>query len=251
MTESTSLGATDGTSVTLSTGHEVTLPLRTEATATGAMFSADRDAVRELLPDGLTPIQVARGRAAATFLCVEYHRIGRDGTFEPYNEFGVLFPAVDSSRSIPYVSVLRHGLGGYVWYLPVTNEPGKALGVEVWGYPKVVSEITHEDLGSARRTAVSVDGEKVIDLTIRRPPSVGWTAGGPTYTIKDETMLSARLEFSGDVGAWPCSGAVSCTLGEHPRAERLRDLDLGERALARVAADGECTIHAGHPLASE
>lgn len=241
-------GAESEGEVTLSTGETVELPLVTEATMTGAMFAAPRDRVAEMLPDGLTPIRATRSSAAVTFLCVDYSRIGRRGEIVPYNEFGVIFPAVHEGTTTPYLSLLDAGTGGYVWYLPVTSEPAKALGVEIWGYPKVVSDITHEDDGSKRRTTVTVDGSHLMTLTVKKPPTFGQESEAAAYTTKDGTLLCEQTELRGEVGMWPYSKRVSYTFGDHPRAEALADLGLGDRALARFAADVEFVIHEGEPV---
>jgi hypothetical protein len=245
----TAVGGTNGQSEVLSTGHRVELPLSTHATMTGAVLSASPVAVRELLPAGLAPIRATRNRAAVTLLCVDYDRIGRDSGITPYDEFGILIPAVhDNSRTLPYVSVLTRGVSGYVWHLPVTSEPAKALGVDIWGYPKEVADITHEDDGSTRRTAVHIDGQQLIDVTVDRPPMFSQTDSGQSYTIKDGSILREELELDGEIGVWPYSSNISYTLGDHPRAERLKELDLSERALMRFAADTEFVVQEGEQV---
>lgn len=147
-----SVGGTTNGSTTLMTGETVELPLSTDAAITGVVFGASRQGVQKLLPEGLTPIRVAPGRAAVTFLCVDYHRIGA-GEFAPYNEFGILLPAVYGSKSaVPLLSAFTRGVGGYVWYLPVTTESARALGVDIWGYPKEVGDITFDDDGTRRKS---------------------------------------------------------------------------------------------------
>lgn len=242
----TALGGTNGESERLSTGHTVDLPLSTQATMTGAVLSASLEAVRGLLPAGLAPIQATPNRAAVTFLCVDYDRIGRDSGIEPYNEFGVMIPAVhDDTRTLPYVSVFTRGVAGYVWHLPVTSQPAKALGVDIWGYPKAVADITHNDDGSTRRTSVRIDGEELIDIAVDRPPMFAQSDSGASYTIKDGVILREQTELDGEIGFWPYSSKVSYTLGDHPRAQRLKELDLSDRALMRFAADTEFVIHQG------
>lgn len=243
------MGGRDGESTTLSTGETIDLPVSTEATITGAAFSASHRRVRELLPDGLSAVRVSPRRAAVTFLCVDYHRIGRRGAIEPYNEFGILVPTVPASVTpLPHRSMFTGGVGGYVWYLPVTTESAKALGVDIWGYPKEVGEITHEDDGSRRRTEVTVDGDRLVTIEIDRPPAFGRSVASTSYTVKDGVLLGERLELAGDLGAWPFSTAVRYTLGDHPRADRLREIGLGRRALVRFAGTVEFTIHAGEPV---
>lgn len=245
----TAVGGTNGRSEVLSTGHQVELPLSTHATMTGVVLSASPGAVRELLPTGLTPVRATRNRAAVTLLCVDYDRIGSDSGITPYNEFGILIPAThDNSRTLPYVSVLTRGVSGYVWSLPVTSEPAKALGVDIWGYPKEVADITHEDDGSTRRTSVHIDDQHLIDVTVDRPPMVSLSLSSVSYTSKDGSVLCEELELNGEIGVWPYSSNISYTLGDHPRAQRLKELDLSDRALMRFAADTEFVIHEGERI---
>jgi hypothetical protein len=240
-------GPRDGETVTLSTGHTVDLPLSTEATITGAVFSADREGVVDLLPAGLVPVRTAPDRAAVAFLCVEYHRVGR-GEIKPYDEFGVLLPTVpEGTGVVPDPRALLSGIGGYVWYLPVTSEPARALGVEPWGYPKVVAGITHEDRGRKRRTTVDVDGERLITIKIDRPPTLSLSESVASYTVREGLVLRESLGFSGSLGIRPFGGA-RFSLGTHPRAGRLRQLRIGGRALACVGGEGKFVIHAGRPL---
>lgn len=220
-------GGTNGTARTLSTGHRVELPLVTEATITGAVVSADRDAVRELLSDPLRPIRTAAGRAGVTLLCVEYHRIGRGSGIDRYNEFGIVVPAVPGSRSpFPSVSALTRGAGGYVWYLPVTTEPARALGVDIWGYPKEIAAIRHEDRGGRRRTSVSVDGRRVIDVTRRK-----------TGPCSGSGRNSTGSSGSGRTAAVSRTNSV-----DHPRARRLRSLGFGGTC-ARTLRRGDGVRH--------
>ncbi|MDS0297909.1 acetoacetate decarboxylase family protein [Halogeometricum sp. S1BR25-6] len=237
--------------IPLSTGETVTLPLSTEATMLGAAFAVPRRQVAALLPDELRPMRVtARGKSAVTFLSVEYHRIG-DGQIDPYDEFAVVLPAVhESTTTVPYLSALTRP-SGYIWYLPVTTEPAKALGVDVWGFPKVVADITHADDGARRRTTVTVDGDRFITFETRRPPSMATRKNGHVYAVKDDELRRVPTEVVGEIGAWPFSDEVSVTFGEAHRAEPLRELDIGDRALARVSVEGEAWFYPGEPPFAE
>lgn len=239
--------AAEGSTLTLSTGQSVSLPLSTDATIVGATVSADLSAVHELLPAGLAPLRVTPTRAAVTFLCVEYRRIG-DGGIDPYGEFGILVPATPGEGTQPLSAPLTSEVGAYVWTLPVTTEPARALGVEGWNYPKSVAEIEFEDDGRRRRTHVSVDGEPVCSVAIQRPRTVPGSVLTRSYTVADGTILREPLELTGELGAAPLSDRIEVTLGTHEWADDLRALDLGSRALLRVGFDGEFVIHPGEPV---
>lgn len=223
-------GSANGGAIALSTGQTVAVPLETEATMAGAVLPASHARVRKLLPPGLAPIRVVPGRAAVAFLCVEYRRIG-DGAIEPYDEFGVVVPArgptARPGRGVRgLLSEFFGGIGGYVRYLPVTTDAGRALGVEGWGYPKEVARISFEDVGSRRRTTVAVGDDRLLTLRIDRP----------------------RPAFDGEIGVRPLDGRTSCSLGDHPRARRLRALELGRRALVVFHATGEFVVGPGRAV---
>lgn len=236
-------------SVTLSTGETVALPLRTEATVVGAAFGASRARAKELLPDGLSPLPTRPGRTAVTFLCAEYREVG-GGAVDPYGEFGVVVPVAPGlGRSPSLGAAPARGVGGYVWYLPVTTDAGRALGEEIWGYPKVVADVQFEDAGSWRRTVVTVDGDPLIGIDVRRPPAVPLSGRAYGYTERAGSLLREPIDLSGELGAWPFSAAARYELGTHPRAGALRRLDLGDRCWLRFSADGEFVIGEGVPVA--
>ncbi|UPM44007.1 acetoacetate decarboxylase family protein [Halocatena salina] len=235
--------------VTLSTGQTVSLPLSTTATMTSVVVPAALDGVRPLLPTELSPIRIGPTTATVAFLSVEYHSVD-GGTIEPYNEFGVLVPAFRDASNSGFRGRLPSGIGGYVWYLPVTTEPARALGEEIWGYPKVTGEIEITDTGGYRHTTVSVDGEHLLTIEIDRPSSlpVEPSVRAESYTVQDGTVLREPLSFSGQFGIWPLSTRLSHTLGTHPRADVLRELSLGNRALVRCHGTGTFEIHPGTPI---
>ncbi|QLH79895.1 acetoacetate decarboxylase family protein [Halosimplex rubrum] len=238
---------------TLSTGHEVAVPLETEAEATAVAVAADAGAAGEWLPEGLTPVRLSPGRTAVTFLSVDYRRIG-DDAMAPYEEFGVLLAATPADGPVPELGAVRDGLGGYVAALPVTTEPARALGVEIWGYPKSVADIGITDRGDRRRTAVGDERGHVLTLDAPWNPRFRTTVETASYTGGDgtesgperpETAVRRQpLELSGRFGARPFGGRYS--LGTHPLAERLRGLGLG-RSLGAVAFDGRFVIAEGRP----
>ncbi len=240
---------TDGEPITLSTGHSVRLPVDLEATMVGATFAAPRDAVADLLPTGLRPIRAtARGAAAVTLLSVEYHAVGVPD-MDPHDEFAVILLAHhDDPAGVPYVSPILEATNGYVWYMPATTEPSRAFGDEVWGFPKVVGDVDHTDRGDVRETTVTVDGERFVTFAVDRPPAVSTDDEGLSYTIRDDRLHRVQSDIDAAIGAWPFSSGVSVSFGKHPKADPLRSLDFGGRALARVSLDGTVSFRRAIPV---
>ena len=237
----------DSDRVRLSTGHEVTLPLVTEATIAGAVLPARYDVAESLLPDGLTPVQVTARQAAVVLLCVEYHRIG-DDAMAPYDEFAVLIGATAEGWQPPLVPLLTRDVGGYIWSLPVTTEPARALGDEIWGYPKTVADISHRDNTTRRETTVVEDGNRVATVSIDWPRACERQEQIESYAVREGRLERTPVEFQGKLGAAPLSGRVHVDLGDHERADTLRALNLGSRSVLRFSLDGQIAYGTGRPV---
>ncbi|EMA25851.1 acetoacetate decarboxylase family protein [Haloarcula amylolytica] len=238
---------TDGDRVRLSTGHEVTLPLVTEATVAGAVLSARYEVAESLLPDGLTPVRATARRAAVVLLCVEYHRIG-DDAMAPYDEFAAMIPATTVGWRPPLLPLLTRAAGSYIWSLPVTTEPARALGDEIWGYPKTVADITHHDDATRRETTVVEDGDRVATVGIDWPRTWERRESIESYAVREGQLERTPIEFQGKLGAAPLSNRVDVDLGDHERANTLRSLDLGSRSVLRFSLEGRIAYGAGRSV---
>ncbi|MFW5956040.1 MAG: acetoacetate decarboxylase family protein [Halorhabdus sp.] len=235
--------------VTISTGQTFEVPVSLSATIAGAVFPAALTDVQTLLPDGLEAVRVADDWGAVTVLAVRYDRVG-EGTIDPYDEVGVLIPAVEAGRrTVPVLSLLRRPVSGYVFTLPVTTEPARAFGVDVWGYPKLVADIDLIDDGRTRTATVTAEDQRLLSFSVQRPPTVPARLSGYNFTVRNEQLLREPTRLRGRVGAWPWSARASVSFGEHPISRRLSAVDIGDRALLRLAADCEFTIGAGRPPA--
>jgi hypothetical protein len=69
---------------------------------------------------------------------------------------------------------------------------------------------------------------------------------GASYTTETGVILRKQTEVDGEIGFWPYSSKVSYTLGDHPRAQRLKSINLRDRALIRFTVDTEFVIHKGN-----
>jgi len=228
--------------VTLSTGQTVSVPLTLSARITGAVFPAPLGQVAALLPDRLRPLRVTPRRGAVTVLSVSYDRIG-DDAMVPYDEVSVQIPAVErTATTVPILSGQRHTTSGFVWTMPVTTEASVALGREVWGYPKTVADISIDAGRSRTHTTVDIDGQRLLALTVDRPPQIPLGLSGYTYTELDGALVREATAIRGQVGGWLHSKGATLELGEHPLAQRLATVDLGTRVVQRLAADCRFTI---------
>lgn len=232
---------------TLSTGHTVELPFDCEFTAASGLFPAPAQRLSARLPDRLSPIRVAPRTGAVALVSIEYHHVGG---LDPYHEFAVVVPVVADSRTdLPGAQLFGADAGGYVHYLPVTTEASVALGTEVWGYPKELADITIEDRGGVRRTTVSLDGEEVVTLAVRRAAGREREVTTHGYAETDGRPVRNRADLVGEFALRPLSQRASVSLGDHERADDLRGLELRHRPLGRLYAPrARARLHPGRRL---
>lgn len=239
--------------VTLSTGHEIDLPLELSFAVGGVIAPARRRRLEDLLPDALSALALAPGVGCVALAGIQYHRVGgRDAAgLVPYDEFAVVVPAVRGSRTaLPGLQAIDGEIGGYVHWLPVTTAPSVALGRECWGYPKERLPITVTDGPRGIRTVVDgADGDERIRLEVPRPRTdltrreidrSLWS-----YTTTDGDLLRTRARFRGQVALGSPAGA---TVDLEPVLRR--ELGCWSRPLVRVYGFRvQARLYEGEPVA--
>ena len=249
-------GTDDGPRVTLSTGHEITLPLDLEFALGGVTVPARRDRLEVLLPADLSSLAIAPGIGCVTLVGIQYHRVGggndgegaNDGEtgLEPYDEFAVIVPAVRGSRTtLPFAQLIDGEVGGYVHWLPVTTDASVALGREIWGYPKERAEITVTDGPRGLRAVVGGAETPAVRLKVPRSRTRvatrdrDWTMWG--YTTLDGDLLRSRARIRGEIAVDSPVG-TSLEIGSELRAT----LGCWNRPLARLyGSRARARLHAG------
>ncbi|WP_254761937.1 acetoacetate decarboxylase family protein [Natrinema marinum] len=233
----------------LSTGHEVDLPLELSFAMGGVTVPARRGRLEGVLPDGLSALAIAPGVGCVALVGIQYHRVGgsdragiadeRRGNetgLEPYDEFAVIVPAVQGSRTdLPIAQLAAGEVGGYVHWLPVTTDPSVALGRELWGYPKERADITVTDGPNGLRAVVAGgrygDGE-AVRLEVARPRFAprrrDWTMA--SYTTIDGDLLRTPARIEGEVALGLGVGGTRLEIAPPLR----RELGLWQRPLTRL-----------------
>lgn len=212
-----------------------------------AVFSASLSQLHEVLPNPLVPIQVGPGRGAVTLFAAAYEDAG---PLEPYHEFAVLPLARPDTKiesdfgsiSLTELKALQSFLGtptrihAYVHMMPVTTAEARALGTEVWGYPKQLADISIQNTDQQTRTTVSVEGEQVISFTVNSARTRNREVDLIAYSETNERVQAGRIQTYGEYAFRPLANRASYRLGDHPRAGVIRGLRLGSRPLLTVFA---------------
>lgn len=221
--------------IDLPSGLRVELPVRYyDWTAIMAHFPAPVAKLRPLLPSRrLKPALLMPGTGVVSFAAFEYRDLAG---VPPYKEFAISVPVqYEPSVNIPALPLLVpqwfETFGLYVHHLPVTTPEAYEFGVEIWGYPKFVAEISFENSEGRSRCMLRAEGRDIITLEVKklatRPRPMDWY----TYTVKQGQILKTRVQTQGQVGISTLRGGASYTLGDHAIAEELRSLSIGHRAV--------------------
>ena len=224
----------------LSTGAVIGLPVRYyDWSAIMAHFPASAAALRRLLPsDKLKPAQLVPGTGILSLVAMEYRRLA---DVEPYNEFGIMVPVLyEPAVNIPGLPLLfphrSTRFGFYVHHLPVTTQAACDFGVEIWGYPKFVAEISFEDTDRTRRCRLRADGKSIATLEVAKSATRARPMDLFSYTVKDGQLLRTQIQAQGQLSITRFRGGASCDLGDHPIAEELRALGVRRTAVERLYA---------------
>ena len=226
----------------LSTGHDVTLPLECRARLGGVVLAADWAPLRAALPPDLTPLRVGARRGAVALIGIDYRAVG---SLEPYREFAVIVPvASDGSGGVP---TSLSGIGGYVLDLPVTNEPARALGDEIWGFPKSVTDIDIDGTPTSLSVSLRDEGQPDVELSVA-PGESGARRVRQRLTAfahLDDRLTRVAVDLDAEVRVSSTGAGVELARGHGRYATVLRDIGLRPRVYAQfVASHAEATIHA-------
>ena len=223
-----------------------------DLTSMNAVFTASTERVAELLPHpDLHPVELRRGRCLLSVTALEYRRSG----IGPYNELAIAASVAFGRRAIRLLdavaAVMRHAFSLHIFQLPVTTEPALIGGVELYGYPKFLADITFTRGEKHLACTLAEGGARILslvgqDLGRYRPATLHAT----TYSMKGQTLLRTAIEFDKLESAETLRrGAATLEIGsEHRVARQLASLDVDPRpVLFQMSPRGRAILFEPHP----
>jgi hypothetical protein len=212
--------------VSIGCGKTVPLPIRYfDLASFSGRFLADAAAVRAALPtERLTPLEAVPGRAVVHIVAFDYRR----SDLGPYREFAVWFPVTETG------SEAQPGL--YCHLMPLTSEPACIAGIEGWGFPKFLSEVAINTSAAECRCRVAADEREIATLVVSPTASVSPLAETviDVYTRQRDELLHCKVHQPAEREQRAGEGSALLALGEHPRAEALRQLEIDPEGVAHA-----------------
>jgi hypothetical protein len=187
-----------------------------DSTSLEATYTASTEKVRKYLPHpDMHPIELQPGRCLVTFSAYE----NRKTDIDPYNEFSISIMTTFRERQIPALTLLLQGIRrrytSYVWHLPVSTERAYLGGVELFGYPKFVADISFEKRNDSVACHLSAENNRILTLRGKvLPTRRGELKKIVTYSVKDGVPLVTNNYMN------PIEYAES-------RGSKVAELDIG------------------------
>jgi hypothetical protein len=202
-----------------------------DTTSISAIYTADTQKVKTLLPLAeMNPVELLPGRCLVAFTGFEYRKTDIDA----YNEFAITFLITYDKVQIPGITAIwqmaRRCISGYVWQLPVTTEIARIGGVELYGFPKFIADITFERSDSHISCHVAENGQQILSLTGKiLPTAPEKITQYITYSVVDDIPLKTNVYINPIKFAQTRdSKAASIELGDHTICSTLKDIGLSE-----------------------
>lgn len=132
-------------------------------------------------------------------------------------------------------------VGQYIFHIPVTSTFSEAAGKELWGYPKIVTPITHDfKSGSIQSAVADSAGKNIVQISGRLGfsiPSIPLSL--ITYSFKDGHKLRTEVKVRGRMKLY-LQQSLRLEIGDsdHPMANDLRLLELdGKKPMIVMDSD--------------
>src|ERR1700754_1268749 len=215
-------------------GTVLTMPVKIrKAEQHMAMFSVKADAAQQMIDySGLKVCQFLPGRAIVVLMLMRYV----DGDLGQYYEYGtnVMVNPPGSNASGPKA---LQDAGAFIHHLPVDQAFTLEAGTTIWGYPKVMADLTIRD-GRQFGFDLNIDGQHVVSMEFSRGLPIRLTPRTQvqrSYSHRDGISRETSFEMSQD-GVRNRPGGVRMWLGDHPYAKELASLGLPKRAMLSSSA---------------
>ncbi len=217
-------------------GINFCLPVNAEhSPALMAVFPISADKARALLPGNeIHPLRLGK-KGLLIIAVIDY----RSTVIGKYIEFSIGIACTHGARPAPLLLPAlfrgRYGTGQFVYDLPVSTEVSVKGGKGIWGMPKHQASldfvIGHETVSSQ----YDLDGQLAMKVEIQRPRRV-WlplATRAVNYSQFRGLLMKSYIYFSGKMGfsLWK-KGSGRLTIGDHPRLQALKYLEIGADPLA-------------------
>jgi hypothetical protein len=198
-----------------------------------AVFPINADRARDLLPAEVHPLRLGkRGFLVVTVINYLGTNIGT------YVEYSIGIACTHGLKPAPPILPLlfmgHYGTGQYVIDLPVSTLVSVKGGKGIWGMPKHQGQLDFKISDRRVSSQYDLDGRLVTYIEIEKPPAtlLPLNMSAPNYCAFRGMLMKSSIYFQGRAGLCLFSAKARLVLGDHPRAQQLKHLEIGDKPVA-------------------
>jgi hypothetical protein len=216
-------------------GEVLTYPTQfRDGSSAAGLFLVDSAKANDFIADsGFRIAEVAPGRGVLAITGVHY----TDTDCGVYEETAQAFFVVprDARRRVPYfgtwADIVTGRSASFTWRLQVTTALSRDAGLRMWGFPKTIEDVAFERKAGAATFHLRMADQDVFRFRVRdrgsRSPA---PMTSTVYSIfEGKPHVSHLAQRYRETGYQFRGGDLE--LGDHPMADELRALGVGQRAL--------------------
>lgn len=213
-------------------GIPFALPVNSDRTPVlMAAFLVNPARAAQLLPgDELHPVRLfGRGLLLVSVVNYQVTDIGR------YVEYSIALGVTQGKKPAPDLIPLilrdRYGFGQYVYDMPVSSEISVKGGKGIWGMPKHQANLDFHVTDD--RVTSQYDGMLALRIEIDRPKH-GWVPlrmSAVSYAQFRGLLIESYMHAKGRMGVSPFSRRARLDIGDHPRVQPLKQLEISPRPI--------------------
>lgn len=198
-----------------------------------AAFLVNPLRVAELLPgDELHPVRLF-GRGLLLLSVVNYQATDIGRYVEYSIALGVTHGPKPAPDLIPLILRDRYGFGQYVYDMPVSTEVSVKGGKGIWGMPKHQANLDFRVTDDRVTSQYDLDGMLALRIEIDRPKHA-WLPlrmSAASYAPFRGLLFKSYIHVQGRTGVSPFPRSARLYIGDHPRVQPLKRLEISPRPL--------------------
>jgi hypothetical protein len=210
-----------------------TLPINSDnAAVIMAGFPINYERARTMLPGNeVHPVRLLDGKAVLMITVVDY-RITDIGNYIEYSiAIACSHGRKPGPKLLPAIFIKSYGTGQYILDLPVSTEISVKGGKGIWGMPKHQANLDFLEGPEIVSAQYDLEGQMVMRFDVKRSKNIFLPVnmGASNYCQFRGMLMKSYIYFKGKAGMTLFNkNAAKITLGNHPAADKLRELEIGK-----------------------
>lgn len=212
------------------------LPINSEKTpAIMAAFTLNADRAAVLMPGKeVHPLRLWNGKGLLLITVIDY----RVTDIGKYIEFSIAIACTHGAKPapplLPALMMKTFGTGQFVYDLPVSTEISVKGGKGIWGMPKHQANLDFVIGEKTISSQYDLDGQLAMKIEIEKPQKT-WlplSLGAANYCQFRGMLMKSYIHFQSQLGfSLFKKGAAKLTLGDHPRLQSLKSMEISSHPL--------------------